>query len=237
MDLRKRLTQGQDAAAAGRYKEALDEYVWFHDHALDHDRAFYGVRLSFALSYWMDLGKAYPPALRKLSSIRDRKTRLLSKGKGTRDLFHDVESINQCLGEGIKTYQLLGVLEANAPELAKQCGSIAIDCIVEAGDFQMAKRHWPHPENGLLQFSDQLNDDVSEFRADPNRYERALMAYTHIYCNRVWTTVRIAEGLGYDETAELTREWAVALVRDRHVRNKVQKILSARPNQGDQVWK
>ena len=225
MDVDKLLRQGQDAAAAGRYKEALQKYVWFHNHALEHQPSFYGVRLSFALGYWLDLAKDYPPAGHKLRSIRDRKNRLLDTGKGTRDLFHDVESINQCLGESEKTYQLLCALEAKSPELAKKCGSIAIDCIVEAGDFEMANRYWPLPEDGLLRFSDQLNDDVSRFRADPNRYERALMAYTHIYCGRVQTTIRIADGIGYKESAELALEWAVALVKDRHVRSKVHKIL------------
>jgi len=225
MEAGERLRQGQEAAAAGRFKEALREYVWFHEHALAHDQSYYGVRLSFALGYWMDLAKDYPPAERKLRSIRDRKSRLLVGGKGSRDLFHDVDSINQCLGEGAETYQLLRTLESRSPVLATQCGEFAIDWIVEAGDFDMAKRHWPTPEDGLLRFSKSLNGDVARFRADPARFPPALKAYVNIYCQRVNTTMQIAEGLGYREQAEFTREWAVALVDDRRARSQVGKAL------------
>lgn len=99
MDPRARLSAGQLAAREGRYEEALREYVWFHDHALDHEQSLYGVRLSFALSYWMDLAKEYPEARKKLEDIRDRKTATLAAGGGDRALFHDVRSINWALGQ------------------------------------------------------------------------------------------------------------------------------------------
>ena len=41
----------------------------------------YGVRLSFALSYWEQLGEVYPPALTALKKTRDDKTALLLDGK------------------------------------------------------------------------------------------------------------------------------------------------------------
>jgi hypothetical protein len=82
MDPRARLSAGQVAASEGRYEEALREYVWFHDHALEHRQSLYGVRLSFALSYWMDLAKEYPEARRKLREIRDRKAETLASGRG-----------------------------------------------------------------------------------------------------------------------------------------------------------
>ena len=43
----------------GRHQEALERYVWFHDNALDHAPSMYGVRLSFALSDWENLGKVF----------------------------------------------------------------------------------------------------------------------------------------------------------------------------------
>jgi hypothetical protein len=65
------LNGAQDDAQAGRYADALAKHVWFHENALKYQPALYGVRLSFALSYWAQLGDAYPPALEKLKSIRD----------------------------------------------------------------------------------------------------------------------------------------------------------------------
>ncbi|MDX1982468.1 MAG: hypothetical protein SFV51_19490, partial [Bryobacteraceae bacterium] len=49
-------------ARQGDYAEALQKYLWFHHHALEHDMALSGVRLSYALNEWWELGKAYPPA-------------------------------------------------------------------------------------------------------------------------------------------------------------------------------
>jgi len=44
----------------GKYAEALERMIWFHNHALEHELGMYGVRLSFALSEWKELGDVYP---------------------------------------------------------------------------------------------------------------------------------------------------------------------------------
>ena len=59
------LREAQDDARAGRYPDALAKHVWFHENALTYAPAMYGVRLSFALSYWVNLGNLYPPARTK----------------------------------------------------------------------------------------------------------------------------------------------------------------------------
>ena len=45
MDVRERYQQAQEAARDGRHEEALREYLWFHEHALEHEPAMYEVRL------------------------------------------------------------------------------------------------------------------------------------------------------------------------------------------------
>ena len=42
-----------------RYKDALAKHIWFHDHALEYQPSMYGVRLSFALSYWKQLSRKW----------------------------------------------------------------------------------------------------------------------------------------------------------------------------------
>ena len=76
----------QEAArdvTAQRYEEALEKHVWYHENALKIEPAQYGVRLSFALSAWHRLGLVYPPALEKLTSIRDENERTLREAHGT----------------------------------------------------------------------------------------------------------------------------------------------------------
>src|SRR5262245_11064399 len=65
----------------GNYKTALEKHVWYHENALKHDPAQYGVRLSFALMYWGELGQKYPPALERLRKFRDEAAEKARKGE------------------------------------------------------------------------------------------------------------------------------------------------------------
>jgi hypothetical protein len=226
MDPSERLYAAQAAAREGRYAEALSEYVWFHDHALEHIPALYGVRLSFALSYWMDLAKTFPEARRKLEEIRDRKAATLASGQGNRHLFHDVEAINQSLGQEAETYRLFKRLLKSAPLNAAAWADLARNAIVAAGDFALAAQYSDDPETALLRFSDRLNEDVAERRGDRKHLLRRLDAYAHIYADRVATTIAILDGLGKHDDASACREWALALVDSKSMRNRVANALA-----------
>ncbi len=221
MNAGERLKRGRRFALESRFAEALREYVWFHEHALEHQLSQYGVRLSFALNDWMRLAAEYPPALRKLQSIRDRKTSILEQGKGSHSLFHDVVAINEALEEPHKSFELLKKLESANRVLANECGTLAIDAVLSAGDFAMAQRHWPRAENALLEFSESLNDGVVRYKRDPIKFPPRLQAYISIYCDNVDRTIEIMRGLGDKKNIPYAREWVVALVDDRTVRAKI----------------
>ena len=131
MDPGARLQRGLESAAAGRYGEALRDYIWFHEHALEHEPSLYGVRLSFALWYWIELGHVYPEARSALKRIRDEKTARLLNGDADRDLFQDVESINERLENDEATYELFAALERANPDFAGACADLAMPAIVE----------------------------------------------------------------------------------------------------------
>ncbi|NWJ40626.1 MAG: hypothetical protein HXX12_06605 [Geothrix sp.] len=116
---------------AGNYEVALQKHLWFHENALKHDRAMYGVRLSYALSEWIELGRAYPRALDALKTIRDRDTSRLLAGTGDHQLFHDVSSINQYLGDSKDTAALFLAIEKQNPKLAKEVYLIAQPALIE----------------------------------------------------------------------------------------------------------
>jgi hypothetical protein len=92
LDPREILRQARQLVKSEQYAEALEKYIWFHDHALDTDRALVVVRLSYAISEWVDLGEVYPPARSALESVRDAKAELLAQGTYDVNLFHDVAS-------------------------------------------------------------------------------------------------------------------------------------------------
>src|SRR4051812_9051491 len=102
-DPHKVLNEALTLTKQGKYEEALQKHLWFHENALKHDKALAAVRLSFALSDWVELGKKYPKARKALVAIRDKNTKSVSEGKGNFDLFMEIAAINRYLNERAKT--------------------------------------------------------------------------------------------------------------------------------------
>jgi hypothetical protein len=91
--MQKYLADTQEMVRQGKHQEALDRFIWFHEHALENDPAMYGVRLSFALSYWKALGDVFEPANAAMVDLRDRTTKKVSDKGGTVAQFHDVVAL------------------------------------------------------------------------------------------------------------------------------------------------
>lgn len=162
-DMQEYLSTTHDLVRQGEHEEALERFIWFHNHALEHDRAMYGVRLSFALGYWKQLGDAHPPALEAMEEIRDEKTKLLKDGGGDFALFHDVLALNRTLGENRKTIQLFEQIDEEQPERAKEFWRVAKDLVLDQKRYDLARKH--------------LKDPVQAFNEAKADYERNLALY------------------------------------------------------------
>jgi hypothetical protein len=169
MNAKDRYKNAQEAARSGRYEEALREHLWFHEHALEEMPSLYGVRLSFALADWVELGKSYPPAFIALKEIRDAKSLRLQKGDISRALFHDVESINQYLQDHESTYRLFVQLLDVNPAVTNEFADLAMPAIVHAKDFSLARRFIGNPEAAVRKWSRILNDDIADLSKEPAR--------------------------------------------------------------------
>jgi len=55
-DPEKVLARARSYRLSGQFEKALQDHIWFHENALKHKPALYGVRLSFALQEWVNLG-------------------------------------------------------------------------------------------------------------------------------------------------------------------------------------
>lgn len=225
MDPRGRLQQGQEAAAAGRYEDALRDYIWFHEHALEHEPSLYGVRLSFALRYWMELADEYPEARTALKRIRDEKTTRLLDGDSNRDFFHDVESINERLENEEATYELFAAIEKAKPEFAAVCADLAMPAIVQAGDFEMARRYTPSPEDTLRRYSDAFNADIEGLERQPPSTAPRLEAYVQIYVRRVHLLLRILRGNNENSEADSLEGRALEPIKSPSVREAVREAM------------
>lgn len=227
MDPRDRLRRGQEAAAAGRHEDALRDYMWFHEHALEHRRSLYGVRLSFALWYWVELANEYPKARRTLEKIRDRKTKRLLKGEVDRELFHDVESINERLECEAATYELFAKLEMKNPEFAARCAALALPAIVKSADFAMARRYMPSPIEALQAYANALNRDIENLARLPPSKAPRLKAYVAIYTEQVRLLLQILKGTKERKEVQRIRAEALEIVKSPSVRKAVRSALRA----------
>jgi hypothetical protein len=224
-DAAARLHQARWAAIDGRHEEALREYIWFHNHALRHEPSLYGVRLSFALSYWMELAKAYPKARRELERIRAGKIAALRNGKGGRDLFHDVTAINRQLTRPRDTYRLFRKLQATRPRLASRCATIALPAIVLSRDFELARHYLPWPARRVARLAERLNGDIAGLKHRNSRAP-ARQAYIHNYCEDVRMLIAVLRGVGERSLAAEIRTSALDLVHSRSVRQAVRAALT-----------
>ena len=158
MKAQERLISAQKLAnKEDSYEEALNEFIWFHNYALEETPSLYGVRLSFALAYWVELGEKYPKAKQALEEIRDNKTIALINGMGDHKLFKDVVAINLELSSETRTHSLFVKLLSTQPLLAESCSKIALGAIVKSGDFHLAANYIPDPEKLVANYCQTLN--------------------------------------------------------------------------------
>ncbi len=138
------LNEAQDDVRAGRYSDALAKHVWFHENALKYQSALYGVRLSFALVYWVELGNVCPPALQKLKSIRDETSKRVREADRERKIvedFHDFSAINQALKEEPKTTDLFVWLDSHKPTAAKQVFHVAESALIKSKQYRLCGKY------------------------------------------------------------------------------------------------
>lgn len=172
------------ATDEGRYEEALSHHVWYHEHALSTDRSHYGVRLSFALADWVRLGQKYPPALDKLKSIRSDKTAQILSGRTSRELFHDVKSINEHLGDQKATVDLFKSLDSELPLFAKQVYELAEESLVNQNEFFLASKYITDPVSRLKKAQSQYLEGM-KFAATSRNKNASKQAFESIFVNKV----------------------------------------------------
>jgi hypothetical protein len=203
------LREARDAVRRGAHAEALGKYLWFHHHALEHDPALAGVRLSRAISELVELGNAYPPALEAIESIQSNNLRLLKEGSCERLRFHDFASINQYLGRSELTTSLFAELAEHQREFARNCFRFALPALVRTRSFALARRFVSSPneqlDNHLAQFATVLN---TRRRTD---HDEILIG---VFATHLRQLLSIFEELGENEEADLLQSKAIGALTD-----------------------
>jgi len=175
----------------------------------------------------MELASEYPQARTALKRIRDEKTTRLLNGDTNRDLFHDVESINERLENEEATYELFAALEKAKPDFAAVCADLAMPAIVKAEDFEMALRYTRSPEDALRHYSEAFNRDIEELERQPPSTTPRLEAYVQMHVRRVHLLLRILRGNNQDSEADALRVRALELIESPSVRDSVREGLQS----------
>src|SRR5262245_20416641 len=149
-DVRRAFDDAKHLAQEGDYEAALEKHVWFHEHALAIAPSYYGVRLSYALANWMELGRKYPKALEELRAIREQKTSRLLAGELDRDLFNEVAAIHHHLADFSRTVDLFKQLEAANPAFAFAIYDLAAEALLHGGEYALARKYLGDPQNRLV---------------------------------------------------------------------------------------
>jgi len=198
-DLYRILSDARDDQDAGRYEEALAKHLWFHEHALEHGSDYHGVRLSFALSWWSELGQEYPPALVRLRETRDR-TREKILGTEERgdlvDAFADLAAINRWLQEDSHTRQTFEILDFRDSVAARRVYRAAQPALVRSKAYQLCGRYLDSKKafeelkelfvNDLQMANDpRLGDDDLSFAYQRFTYEITTLAALLVVNDRI----------------------------------------------------
>ena len=158
----------RDLVKNEQYELALQKHVWFHEESKSSS-GMGGVRLSYAIMDWVELGNKYPPALSELRRIRDENQSEMSSGKGTFNNFHDFSSINEQLGDEIKTIELFSSLSKNYPTQAKRLYHVVEDLLIEKKEFKLVDKYMEDPIFKYETLRHSREQSLSYARKNPNR--------------------------------------------------------------------
>jgi hypothetical protein len=216
------LTAARRLAEEGKFEQALEKHVWFHNHALDVDQSYYGVRLSFALSDWVELGKKYPNALVTLRGIRDEKTARLLTGSANRGLFHDVESINDYLNESKATVDLFKKLEGAQPEFAATVYDLADEALIAAGEFRLAKKYMGDPMARLARAKQRFDEEM-QYAKSSRTGDMSRKAFEKIFSDEVALIITVLDKTGDSDIAREVQSKALVVLDSPVIRDAINK--------------
>lgn len=178
----------------------------------------YGVRLSFALSSWKQLGERYPPATDALVHMRDQKTKKVLAKPGDFALFHDVVALNRTLEQDDQSLQVFEALRASDPEFAKKCWPIIKDAAIAAKRLDLAREYLQNPLaeydkiHGMYLLTTSLADKVSG-----DREEFAKMNEDH-FVDQCLELIEVAIALDDEASAQEIQAKALTVVDDDRLR-------------------
>ena len=214
----------------GNFSDSLKKQIWFHHHALEVDRSYYGVRLSYALESWHELSRFYEPAKKALLAESDVAEKKIKDPKlSDKDAFHDFSSINRELGREELIVHLFKWLDINNNEQAKKSFGLALPSLIKAKEYTLSIKYMnPEKDFSRMQKAYAQNLNLSK---DPKFGDQMKEYAINSYTNEVTTLVALLvvnDRIG--ETKSIVSTSMDILNTEEH-RNALEEALSGKvPN-------
>jgi hypothetical protein len=205
-------------AEAGKFKEALDKHLWFHE-ASREITGMGGVRLSYALDTWMELAEKYSPAMEALINLRNTSRDMLLKGNGTFDNFHDLFAINRVLGDSEDTFSVFVEIHNNYPEQAKRYYQVVEELIVEKKAYDICQCYITDPKKKYSQIQHMHEMNIKLIKNNPVMDNDEFREYTkESFVNGVCQLIEILLALHKNDLAKEIQKQALDYFDNKLIR-------------------
>ncbi len=216
----------------GAHADALEKFLWFHHNALRHQPALLGVRLSFALGYWLQLAAVYPPARAAFVRTRDETEAAFRADPSRSDLFHDLAAFNRHLGDGLRTADLFAAVARQDPAAAKRLYRVAEPYLAAAGRYGECGPFLDPPER--LRRGREIYQATSEIAAArPEGRDQSGQRARNRYRQNIATFVGLLTLNGRADEAGRVRDEALAVLDDEEFRALLDAAMGGRLPPGD----
>ena len=162
------LKKARESFHIGNYADALENYDYFFEHALNDDSASsYGVRLSYCLSEWVALGEKYPEALIRLKSKRDNALNLLLITKEP-ERFHDYVAICEYLKNSTLAVNQFIKFHHEEPALAQDIVSFIWGELIEREKWEICNIYLANPTKKYNESLANFNVSMKYCKSNPH---------------------------------------------------------------------
>jgi hypothetical protein len=209
----------------GSHARALAKFLWFHHNALRHDPALYGVRLSFALSSWMELASVHPPAKAALVRTRDEAEAAFRGDPTSFGLFHDLAALNKRLGDGARTADLFVGTARRDHATAKRLYRVAEPFLIASGRADACGPFLDPPER-LRLAAETFETRRSREEAEPLGEHGPPPLARRFYMHDAATLVGLLALSHRAEEAGRAREQALTVLRDEEFRALIDAAMT-----------
>jgi len=177
------------------YAMALAKRVWFHQYALEVNKHYSAVRLSYGLMSWAELGDQYPPAktlLRYLASYA--KHTLMENPNNSYSLIQEYLSINKVLKRTDQSISFFRWLDEHHPKVAARKFHVFRDVLTKHEQFSLYNKYL-NPRVDFSQMTSSYVRSIDESKrrgyGDKEKSQKMLRFDTNRYIYNVARLVAI----------------------------------------------